>query len=254
MHPNNSKSNFRFADVFRAGFGLAMADGGFVIGVQIVTFLLGYFVTKAYSGHEIASLGLSKANFIVSIISILNLSVIIYRVTGLSRGIKYAPFTCYQHAIRRWPVLLLLYMLGSVLLIVLAIPMLTMLQKLLGISLHDHQNLLIFLMLSFIPVGVLACIFVVDQAKNPWQAIIATFNMIRYKISFNMLLNLSMLYTLPFSFSSLFTTTTSAHYLALFNAIWFLFCHVLTIVIYAATIMTQSNEETEQKPTKVVVI
>lgn len=256
MHPKNSeKLNYRFSDVMRAALGIAMVDGGFVIAVQIITFLLGYFAGGIQNLHGTTPLaGLSKAALLISLISILNLSVIIYRITGLTRGIKYSPFICYQHALRRWPILILLYMVGGLLLMSVAIPVLRTLSAAFGISIQENSHLLLFFLMSFIPFGILACIFVVDQGKNPLQAILATINIIRYKISFNVLLNLSVFYTLPFSLNGLLNATGIAAYSALFTSVWFLFCHVLTIVIYASSSITDNPNPNQPKPTKVVII
>lgn len=256
MHPKNpEKLNYRFGDVIRAAFGIAMVDGGFVIAVQIITFLLGYFAGGIQNLNGTTQLaGLTKAAFLVSLISILNLSVIIYRISGLTRGIKYSAVVCYQQALRRWPFLILLYMFGGLLLMSVAIPVLRTLSAAFGISIQENSHLILFFLMSFIPVGVLACIFVVDQNKNPLQAVLATINIIRYKISFNVLLNLSVFYTLPFSLSGLLNSTGIAEYTGLFTSVWFLFCHVLTIVIYASTSITDNVNPNQQKPTKVVII
>src|SRR5688572_23202009 len=102
-----------------------MIDGGFVIAVQIDNFLLVYFGAHfpAEAGSIQALAGLNKASFLIAIITMLNLAVIIYRVAGLSRGMKYNAVACYRQALRRGPILIMLYLLGSALMLILAIPL-----------------------------------------------------------------------------------------------------------------------------------
>lgn len=234
--------------------GLAMIDGGFIIAIQIITFLLKYFGTNIQlSADESGSIvGVSKAAFIISLLGILNLAVIIYRVVGLARGIKYSPLICYQHAIRRWPILILLFIAAGFLVVFAAVPMMRFLTMFNANV--DHTKLLMFSMMFLIPYGVLACIFVVDQERNPLQAITATFNTIRQKISLRLLLNIAMLYSLPFLFSANFMTGKFAPYLGLFNALWFLFCHLLIIVIYAGATLANNSETGPQKQSKVLIV
>jgi hypothetical protein len=245
---NNAKLNFRLGDIIQAGLGVAMVDGGFVIAVQIVNFLLVYFGARfpADADSIQALAGLNKASFFIAILTTLNLAVIIYRITGLSRGMKYNAVVCYQQALRRGPALIMLYLLGSALMLILAIPLLRITQ---------NQNLIMFLMLSLIPIGMLACIYVIDQEKNPLQAIIETFKTVSNKLSVNLLLNLALLYSLPFSLGTMFTAPAfMAPYTSLLNAVWFLFCHILTIVVYAGTCVKLDINTSDKKPTKVIIV
>jgi len=244
----NAKLNFRLGDIIQAGLGIAMVDGGFVIAIQIINFLLVYFGARfpADADSIQALVGLNKASFLIAIITMLNLAVIIYRIAGLSRGMKYSAVVCYHQALRRGPILIMLYLLGSALMLILAIPLMRITQ---------NQNLIMFLMLSLIPIGMLSCIYVIDQEKNPLQAIIATFKTISNKLSVNLLLNLALMYSLPFCLGTIFTTPTFiAPYVGLLNAVWFLFCHILTIVVYAGTCVKFDINTSDQKPTKIIII
>lgn len=248
MLNKNVKLNLKLNNIIQAGFSVATADGGFVIAVQIINFLLVYFGTHFPSDADsIQSLaGINKASFLIAIITMLNLAVIIYRIAGLSRGMKYSAAVCYQQAFRRGPTLILLYLLGSALMLLLAIPLMRIMQ---------NQNLLMFLMLSCIPIGMLSCIYVVDQQQNPLQAIVATFTTITTKISVNLILNLALLYSLPFCLGTIFTYPTfMAPYVSLFNALWFLFCHILTIIVYAGTCIKININTDNKNPTKIIII
>lgn len=252
---NGSKLNFRLGDVIRAAFGLAMVDGGFIIAIQIITFLLNYFGANLQLGDQDGTFaGISKTAFLISIIGMLNLSVIIYRITGLARGMKYSPAICYHQALRRWPILILLYILGSILLLAVMLPLLHFVHGMFNTSLLNYNKLLMFGMLILMPYGILACTFVIDQEKNPLQAVLATLSIIKNKISMRLLLNISMLYSLPFTLGSLITSGHIAPYLGLFNAVWFLFCHILIIVIYAGANVAMNPESSKQKPTKVIIV
>lgn len=253
--PNN-KLNFRITDLMRAALGIAMVDGGFVIGIQIINFLLAYFGARLPSNIEnMQSLNLmNSTNFLIVMITMLNLSVIIYRITGLARGIKYSAATCYQHALRRWPALILLYMVGSLLILAVALPLVRVLNVMFAAAAIKYNALLMLFMLGLIPYGILACIFVIDQGKNPLQAIMATFSTIKNNISMRLMINLSLLYSFAYCINSLLNATILAEYMGLFNAVWFLFCHTLMIVIYASTIVKANLETNDKKPTKVIIV
>ena len=96
------KRSLKFTDYIKAAFSLAILDGGFVIAIQIITFLLKYFgMNLQITTDEGVLVGVSKTTMIVSMLGVLNLAAIIYRITGLARGIKYSPAICYQQALRR---------------------------------------------------------------------------------------------------------------------------------------------------------
>lgn len=251
-----TKLNFKLGDVMRAAFGLAMVDGGFIIAIQIITFLLNYFGASIQFGEQETTgiVTISKSTFIIAVLGMLNLSVIIYRVTGLSRGLKYSANICYQQAVRRWPLLILLYMLGSALILAITLPIVQLLTNLITIPAFNLKNLLTFSILLLYPYGILACIFVIDQGKNPFQALVATYNIIKQKISMGLLLNVSMLYALPLSLTAHLGTSRFANYIDLVNSLWFLFCHILVIVIYAGANVATKMEEQKDKTTKVIVV
>lgn len=242
-------------EVIRAAFSLAIVDGGFVIGIQIITFLLKYFGSNIQitpSDVGAANVAVSRTTFLVAIISILNLSVIIYRITGLTRGVKYSPFTCYYHALRRWPTLIMLYFGVSMLLLLTLAPIMNFL------SAFNAPIIYRFFMLSasfLMPIGLLSCIFVVDQQKNPIQSLVATFDLVRNHLSFKAIFNIAMFYAMPLILSGYFVNSNIAAYLDLFNSIWFLFCHCLLIVLYESSnmIKNQGNNGTK-KPSKVLVV
>ena len=241
-HPNKENLTTKIKRLINLALGITLLDGGTVIGIQIISFLLTYFyILQAH--NKINSLSL-----IVPLISILNLSVIIYRITWLTRGVKHSLNACYLHALLRWPLLILLYILGDLLLLSLAKPIL----KLFVIN----NQLAIFMIFALIPYGLLACIFIVDQNKNPLQAIIATYNAIRYKINFNLLLVMSILYGIPCLLSSILATSDTFAYITLMMAVWLLFCHILTIVIYVDSLDSPEfiKSQSKNKATKVVII
>lgn len=250
MTKNVSKLNFRLIDVMRAAIGLAMVDGGFVIAVQIITFLLGYFGANVQIAENQTIVGVSKGAFLVSLISMLNLSVIIFRVTGLARGVKYSPTICYARAVQRWPVLILLYLFASFTLLFAAVPIVRLLNTFNAAL--DPNKIIMLGMLLLIPYGFLACIFVIDQERNPWQAILAMFDVVKNRISLRLLLNIAILYSLPFSINDILMHTRIAPYTGLFTSVWFLFCHILMIVVYTGVTVVKDNEDA-QKPTKVLL-
>jgi hypothetical protein len=249
------KLYIHIVDLMRAALGVATIDGGFVIAVQIINFLSAYFGMRVPTGIEqMPSFAIfNQANILVLILGMLNLAVIIYRVAGLARGIKYSAVVCYQQAIRRWPSLILLYLLGSLIAMVGTLPALKLLSLFAINSPEQMQSILLFLLLALIPYGIFACIFVVDQEKSPTQAIIATWRLIRDQISARLLFNLSLLYGLPAAVGSVLAAKYFGQYIGLFNAVWFLFCHIVTIIIYTGTLIKASVKQEQKKFTTIVV-
>lgn len=196
-----------------------------------------------------------KSNMLISIINILNLSVIIYRVSGLTRGVKYPLLICYRQAISRLPALLLLYLGAGLTIASVFLQINKMLPGDLAGFIATNAKLFMFGLLALIPVGILACIFVVDQNKNPLQTVIATFKYLRDESNLMILAAVAIMYSLPLAIGSLFVTPTTIPYFGLATTLWLLFCHVLTIVMYidsAEKIPVEGNEE--KKATKVIII
>ncbi|HSX20760.1 MAG TPA: hypothetical protein VLG38_06550 [Gammaproteobacteria bacterium] len=246
---------FKINDIMRAAFGLAMIDGGFVIAVQIINFLCTYFFGRTLTNTaDVGTLSMtSVAALLVSVFSLLNETVIIYRIAGLARGIKYSPVICYQQALRRWPMLLLLSLIfGSVLLLLLSVVSIA-----LHIDIRNYARLLSLGITFLIPFGMLACTYVIDQDKGPIAAIKAMLNTVK-KIGISLLLNISLLYAVPFAINSLLLsnamTTKLTSYGELFNSIWYLYCHALVIVVYAGTNVANDQRPKAQKTSKVIVV
>lgn len=252
------KLNFRLSNLAKATLDIITVDAGFIIAIQIISFLLSYFSAQLLLQQQnMQSLpGINRANFLVIIITMLNLSAIIYRTAGIARGIKYSLIACYKQAFKRLANLILLYMLGSTIVLLAAIPVMRMLGAVTPEAIMQYQNLIMFCMLSLIPFALIACVYVIDQEKNPLQAIKHTFNIIKNKISMPMLMNLSLLYTVPFCLGTLITIPSSlAPYVGLGNALWFLFCHVLTIVVYVGiNVKIEAATDEKQKTTKIIII
>ncbi len=252
----SSKAHFKLRDVMRAAYGISMVDGGFVIAIQIISFLLGYFGTHLPTDQQDPTTFnlLNKPNFLIFFINMLLLSVIIYRIAGLARGIKYSPLVCFHNALRRWPLLIILYLFGSVIVLATAIPLLQILQHIFPSGNIQQSGILVFLFFSLIPYGILACVFVICLDKNPFQAIKGTVDLMFNKLSFSMLLNLSLLYGIPICLNTILNPTYAFKYIGLFNALWILFCHIITIVIHTGISMKSDPESNTPKNTKVIII
>ncbi len=243
----------RLRNIINAAISLAVLDGGFIIAVQIIDFLLNYFGASIFGSGQSFE-GISKGQLLTSLLSILNLSVIITRTTGLTRGVKFSPAVCYEHAIRRWPLLIILYLIGSLLLLGVSIPLIKLLSSFGGLSIVQYSKIIMLLVFGLIPYGLLACIFVVDQDQNPIRAILSTINLIKNKLNASLLISLSMLYSIPLYLSSIFATTSLAAYLGLFATIWILFCHLITLIIYISTTERINSPQKESEKTAKVII
>lgn len=229
--------------VFKLAFGIAKLDGGAIIAIQIITFLLTYFFIQVPT--EPADIqawqGTGKYNLIISIISIINLAAILYRIAGLTRGVKLSLFKCYSHAVRRWPWLMLTYLLGVILLLSLSIFAIKILPP----------KALILIVLSSIPVCILVCMFVIDQELGPIQAIKNALGYIKNKANSQLLMLLAVMYCVPFMINNLISNAKLLPYLSLFSALWFLLCHVITVILYVSG--TPIKTTTNQPDTKVII-
>lgn len=237
---------------------LMILDGGFIIAVQIFSYLIAYFFAQIPSdpGNIQSFSSFGHANFLISIISMLNLSVIVFKVASLANGFKIGNLDCYKQALRRLPSLTALSLIGVMIFFFCATPVVTLMVSMFNVPLINLSNLLVIAILALIPYGILACVFVVFEQKSPLQAIVATYKTVKHRISLNMLAILSLVYVTPFILKVYIPAFVSAPYLALFISLWFLFCHVLTIAVYADTVeITPIDKEKEdEKKTKVIVI
>lgn len=240
--------------IFNLAIGLAIVDGGLIIGIQIIDFLISHFFmrlpTNLSDTQGLAEVG--RANLFIALFGILNIAAIIYRITGIARGVKHSIVQCYGKALRCIPTLLLLYMLGSITIVAISLQ----LGKLALASLSTTAATLLVkgILLALVPYGLLTCINAVDQNKNPVQAILATYNYMFHKINFTLLLVLSLLYSIPICLLAYCSGFLSGQYIALLSALWFLFCHLVTIVVYLDSLDKEPISHGDAKPTKVVII
>lgn len=253
-----SKLNFRISDLAKAAIGILNSDGGCIIAVQIFSFLFSYFCIQTAPLNNQSFPTLNKANFIMVLVSILNLAVIIYRTVGIANGKKFSLADCYLHAIKRLPSMITLYLLGCTAFILLSIPLLRALGAVTPEAIMRYHILIEYCLLSFMPCVIFAYAYLIDQEKSSLQAIRYTFKTFKERFSLRMILNLAMLYTAPLCFSGLMAIPAfMTPYLALIKGLWFLFCHVLTIVIYVgSTINTEPAKSSvdDSKTSKVIII
>lgn len=250
------KLNCKIGDLFKAATGIAAIDGGFIIGLHIITFLTSYLIFKLQLNVSAnIPFGFNKSAVLLFIISNLNLAVIIYRVVGLTRGVKYNPISCFKQAFLRLPSIIILFLLGVICFAAFANIITMLLGNNLISILQKYKYLLSFTAFAMIPYGIIACIFIVDQNKSPFAAIAATFNAIIKKISLSLLINISIFYTLPLSIGILLINTFLAQYSGLINAMWFLFCHIITIIVYSSVnILNNQQKSADKSAVKVIVI
>lgn len=248
------KLNYKIRDLIKTAMGIAAVDGGFIIGLQIMTFLLNYVLLKFQPNPETLPFNLNKGTFLLFLITNINLTVIIYRIAGLTRGFKYNASTCYKQAFLKLPYLMMLYMFGLICIALLVAISILLFGNTFIAALSEYKNALTFIIFALTPCAIMICTFVVDQDKNPLQAIIATFNTVLNKVSFSLLVNLSIFYTLPLSLGILLINTRLSQYIGLMNEVWFLFCHIITIVIYTSINILNNQQSADKKPVKVIVI
>lgn len=250
---------FRFNRILNLALGLAMLDGGLVIGIQIVDFLLSYFflirTPIAAESKAQAAMAMGIANFAISILGLLNLAAIIYRITGFTRGAKYNLAQCYANGLRNISALLVLSLLAGLTLIAVSLQIskvtITMFPELGSLS----TLLIRGVFLLALPYGVLTCATVVVQRKNPIQALISIYNYIRTKNDFLLLAAISTMYSVPDLLHGFIIKILAAKYISLLTAMWFLFCHIVTLVVYIDNFNVEATPTNDNdKPTKVVII
>ncbi len=251
---NKPKLHISIFDLMRAAIGLATIDGGFVIGVQVINFLIAYFGMRLpVKVEQLQNISvLSPNNFLILTLGMLNLAAIIYRLTGLARGVKYSALLCYKHALRRSAALMLLYLLGSLIVFALTIPTIKIFSTFSLNTPEQYAGLFMFLLLTLMPYGIFACIFVVDQENTPVQAIRSTWKIVKEQISIALLIRLSLIYCLPSVFGMSLIAKHLGQHIGLFNAVWFLFCHIITVIIYTGTLIKASVQQTDKKLTTII--
>ena len=252
MQPPKPKSSI--SRLIHLAFSVAVLDGGFIIAVQILNFLLTYFFAQIPS--DTTGLGsfsnVGRVNILLAVISMLNLAVIIQRVTGITRGLGHTPLSCYLQAIRRGPMLIMLYIIFALMFIAIIMPVVKLLSSYFNFG---STGLIFVMMLILIPYGLIACMLVVYEEKSPIKAIITTYQSIRYRISANVLGLLSVIYAVPVYINNLIPKASLAPYIGLFTCLWFLFCHILTIVAYVDTAEKPAATQQQQaKKAKVIII
>lgn len=204
---------------------LASVDGGFVIATYIFAFLCTHFSLRGQAVTPLTSFNLS--HFIAALINMLTLAVIIVRIAGLNRGLKYPFASCYQQALRRLPSMIALHIIGALMLLFAILPIAKFFAEL------SISPLLILLVFALLPFGIIACSFVIDQELSPVKALIATFNLIRQRLDYKLTVSLVLVYCIPLSLFAILPSGLPAQYINLIEQIWTLFCNIIAITIYA---------------------
>lgn len=217
--------NLGFGTLIKKVLALTSLDGGFVIGVQTVTFLLCYFSLGGRLLAQVEQLGLFTFITLLMLHTI-NVSIIIIRIAGLNRGLKYPLWVCYQQSMRRLPALLglilcLCLLLGSIKLT----PILSLLLTIIGL-----------------PFFIIASSFIVDQQLNLIKAIMATINLIAQKLDYKLVLYLGMSYGVTLCLCIIGMQSKFATYLILIMELLLLFCHIMAITIYTQTCTPKTNQ------------
>ncbi len=246
---------FKLNRLINLALGLALIDGGLIIGIQICDFLATYFFISrlpAISTNLQNNAAMGGTNLILILIGILNLSAIILRITGIARGTKYSIMQCYLRSIRSIAPLYILYFLAVIVLLSVAIQI-----SKIFTPFFPQLNFLVVLKVLFflcLPYAILTCANVVDQNRNIFQAIKHTYGYIRNNKDFLLLTTISCLYSIPSLLETFTAGLIATQYLKLFSSIWFLFCHLLSLVMYIDNFDKQPVSQNPNKPTKIVII
>lgn len=242
---NNDKPSFQ--RLINLALGIAVIDGGVVIALQIITFLCKYLGMQPIGAAN-------KYHVLISIISMLNLAVIILRITWLTRGIKLDLVQCYKQAFQRWSSLFLLNILGVIILLGVLVPCIKLLTMLFPGTAIQPLKLITVMLTLLVPCGLMTWFFVLDQQKTPVQAIKATYNYLINQANARTLAILGLMYCVPFFIISMISSATLIPYLALISDVWYLFCHILTVIVYVSSAEQPIIPAKNDKITKVIII
>ncbi len=243
-----TKEDNSIKTAIRSTLELAKQDGGTVIGLIVITYLIRYFGTKLNLFHSSILVGLNtdtnySNDFLISIIEFLNYAVILTRAASIAKGVKLSLFRCYLYALRKLPMLLVPYIFVAFMLM----GSIQLLSKL-------NDNLIFIAILLFIPLSTFMCIYILDKAYKPIQAITETFRSITHKNNKVLFLQLTFLYSIPWIFNSSIKNSQISPYLGLVFSVWILFCHMLTVVIYSRNNIVKPKEDSAASRAKVISI
>ena len=189
----------RMQRLLRLAFSIAVIDGGTIIAVQIINFLLSHFGPQlpSLNSNQAGPFNINLSHLLISLLSILNLAVIIFRVSGLTRGIKHPISRCYEYALRRLPAIIALYLICSIVILAISIQLGHFFPNFMAKLFTNYSKALMFTIFSLIPFAILACTFVVDLQYNAFRSISAVYHHVRYKMDVPVLATIGILYNLP---------------------------------------------------------
>lgn len=253
----NLSFNNKIQRLFNLAIGIAIIDGGAIIAIQIINFLLSYFgpQLQQVNAQQSSTISINPMHILISLLSVLNLIVIIFRVSSITRGVRPPIMQCYAFSLRRLPAVMLLYMICSTVFLAISIQLNHFFPGLFANLLSNYSKILFFILFAIIPIGISAAVFVIDQHMPPFRAIGAVYHQLRYKVDLLVLGTISILYSVPMGVGALLKVNAiSTPYFALLTTLWLLFCHILSILVFMDSLEKQPTSEAERKPTKVVII
>lgn len=222
------KLSVGYSTLIKKALSVMSLDNGFVIAVQTMTFLICYLSLGGRILSQVEQLESLDLFTILAmlLLHIINVAIIIVRISGLNRGLKYPFWVCYQQAIRRLPSLLC-FILGFCLVL----------------GFIKLPPLISFMVTIFgLPFFIFASSHIVDQQLNWIKATIETVNFIRQKLDYKLCIYLSLSYGITLSLCVIGFQTKFANYLTLIMELLLLFCHIMTITVYTQSCPPKTNQ------------
>lgn len=234
----------RFGQLLQNALNIAASDGGIIIGLQIIRFVAPYLLISVLLRSGTVQSSLSR--MFLDMFDVLTLGAIIFRVIGLTRGVKHSWGTCYQQAVRRWSALLLLRCIGQ---LVFASGLFAVLGTMLQ-SLQINPQTLAAIGDALMLYVILAYVSIMDLNKNPLQSIVSVVEIVTHKNHFHLWLAASLLYAIPSLLGA--HVMIAGPYFSLLCTVWFLFCNIFVMMIYAS--ITNRSIQSGTQGSKVSVL
>lgn len=231
--------------LIKKAFALASLDGGAIIAIRVATFLLLFVTLK--SGILTNQYGFNLDVIAVALLSILNVSAVIVRITGLNFGLKYPLISCYRQALKRLPTTLSLCCIAALFFMFIVAPLETVIGSL---NLYFLSTLLTCASYLFIQISMN---YVIMEETNSIDAIAAAVRLIFTRINWRLTFNLLCLYSIPLCIVTLLPVAVIqnfAKYILLASLIWMLFTDIITITIFAENIKRKTKKRSTNTKVK----
>lgn len=214
----------KIKSILNQSYKIAVADSGATIGMQIVNFLITYFALQyKQANNEIILL------YLITAVNLLSLSAIIVRIFGLTKKVKYDAVICYSIALRKLPLLLILYF-------IISFPLTAISAIAMKFGVLHYMGIVIT---GLLPLCIFTSINIIAYNVPPLRSITFAITEMNSINKIFLVALMSALYCLPLLLE------LNNQYVQLFTRLWFLVCHIITIVMYSSLIKLETDKKSQ---------